>query len=601
MSPAPLRSPLVRFAFLVLLLFAATPGLRPVAQSRPQPAKPQKLDEEYTAKIKEYTQDPRISTELVDHLPASDTIPTPLKFFGRMPGTPGELTYAKDIQRYYEALDKASDRITMWTIGKTEEGRDMVLLAVADEATIKQIDKYKGMLAALTDPRKTTEAQAQQLIQTAKPIYWVTSGMHSGETGGPEMLLELPYRIAVEETPFIQAIRNNVITLITPVIEVDGREKHVDTYYFNKKRPAAEARLPLMYWGKYVAHDNNRDGMGQFLALTKNTTKTFLEWKPTVLHDLHEASTYLYASTGTGPYNEQIDPITIDEWWLLAKTEVMEMTKRGVPGVWTYGFYDGWVPNYMFFIAHSHNAIGRFYEVASYGPDLREQGGGGATSREWFRPNPPLPSIKWGPRNNTNIQQSALLIALNHVAKNKDTYLENYWIKNKRAVERGKTGPTFGWVIPAGQRRKQDAADAVNELRRQGLEVHTGDVGVQGGKRECRGRRLRHSRRPAVSHACRDVLLGAELRASQSEPVRRYRLDVPLHAQHRHQDGDRQVGARRRVDAAHGRRESDRRHRGNGPGRHRRSHDRQRADGVPLQARRREDAGGGRGLRGRRP
>ena len=494
MSRAHLRRPSFRFAFAVLLLLIVTPGLRPVAQSRSQAAKPQKQDEEYTRKIKEYTQDPRISTELVDHLPASDTIPTPLKFFGRMPGTPGELTYAKDIHRYYEALDKASDRITMWTIGKSEEGRDMVLLAVADEATIKQIDKYKGMLASLTDPRKTTEAQAQELIKTAKPIYWVTSGMHSGETGGPEMLLELPYRLAVEETPFIQAIRNNVITLITPVIEVDGREKHVDTYYFNKKRPSAETRLPLMYWGKYVAHDNNRDGMGQFLALTKNTTKTFLDWKPTILHDLHEAQIYLYASTGTGPYNEQIDPITIDEWWLLAKTEVMEMTKRNVPGVWTYGFYDGWVPNYMFFIAHSHNAIGRFYEVAAYGPDLRDQTGGGVTSREWFRPNPPLPTIKWGPRNNTNIQQSALLIALNHVAKNKDTYLENYWLKNKRAVDKGKTGPTYGWVIPAGQRRKQDAADAVNELRRQGLEVHrataafkAGGVSVEAGDYVIRG------------------------------------------------------------------------------------------------------------------
>ena len=245
-----------------------------------------------TAKIKENAQDPRISTELVDHLPASDTIPTPLKFFGRMPGTPGELTYAKDIQRYYEALDKASDRISMWTIGKTEEGRDMVLLAVAARPRSSRSTNAKGMIASLTDPRKTTEEQAQQLIRTAKPIYWVTSGMHSGETGGPEMLLELPYRIAVEETPFIQAIRNNVITLITPVIEVDGREKHVDTYYFNKKRPAAEPRLPLMYWGKCVAHDNNRDGMGQFLALTRNTTRTFLDWKPTVLHDLHEASTY---------------------------------------------------------------------------------------------------------------------------------------------------------------------------------------------------------------------------------------------------------------------------------------------------------------------
>ena len=471
MSRRLLRTSIPGFALAVVVVAFAAPG-RPAAQSTTV-AGPQKVDQEYTEKIKTYTRDPRIITELVDHLPASDTIPTPLKFFGRMPGTPDELTYAKDIYRYYEAIDKASDRIAMWKIGKTEEGRDMVLLAVADEATIRQIDEYKGMIAALTDPRKTSPEQAQQLIRTAKPIYWITSGMHSTENGGPEMLIELPYRLAVGESPFVQAIRHNVITLITPVIEVDGREKQVDTYYFNKRRADGEARLPLMYWGKYVAHDNNRDGMGQFLALTKNVTKTFLEWKPTIMHDLHEQSTYLYASTGTGPYNEQIDPITIDEWWLLAKTEVMEMTKRGVPGVWTYGFYDGWTPNYMFFIAHTHNAVGRFYEVMGYGPQNRTVSAqSNVTSREWFRPNPPLPSIEWGPRNNVNIQQSALLIALNHVAKNRELYLENYWLKNKRAVDKGKNGPTYGWVIPAAQRRKADAADAVNELRRQGLEVH---------------------------------------------------------------------------------------------------------------------------------
>ena len=490
------RGPLVRFAFVCWVLSIVGTGSTPSAQA-PQPATKQKLDADYTAKIKELVQDPRISTELVDHLPASDTVPSPLKFLNRVVGTPGELTYAKDIHRYYEALDKASDRITMWRIGKTEEGRDMVLLAVADEATIKQIDKYKGMIASLTDPRTTTEAQAQQLLKTAKPIYWITSGMHSTENGGPEMLIELPYRLAVGETPFVQQIRNNVITLITPVIEVDGREKQVDTYYFNKKRRAAgeQQALPLMYWGKYVAHDNNRDGMGQFLALTRNVTKTFVEWKPTVMHDLHEQSTYLYASTGTGPYNEQIDPITIDEWWLLAKTEVMEMTKRGVPGVWTYGFYDGWVPNYMFFIAHSHNSIGRFYEVMGYGPENRTvTAAPTTTSREWFRANPPLPSIQWGPRNNTNIQQSALLIALNHVARNKETYLENYWVKNKRAVEKGRNGPVYGWVIPATQRRKADAADAVNELRRQGLEFHkassafkAGTVDVKAGDYVVRG------------------------------------------------------------------------------------------------------------------
>ncbi|HEV8151086.1 MAG TPA: M14 family zinc carboxypeptidase [Gemmatimonadales bacterium] len=440
----------------------------PIAQGQ------QKVDEEYTRKIKEYLQDPRISTELVDHLPASSTVPTPLKFLGRIVGAPGELTYAKDIQRYFEALDQASPRVSLWKIGKSEEGRDIVLLAVADEATIRQLDRYKSMLAQLSDPRKTGEEQARALLRSAKPIYYVVSGMHSPETGGPEMLMELAYRLAVEETPFIQTIRSNVITLITPVIEVDGREKQVDTYYFNKKRGQGDARLPLMYWGKYVAHDNNRDGMGQYLQLTRTITRTFLDWKPTVLHDLHEAQTYLYASTGTGPYNEQLDPITVNEWWMLAENDVMELTKRGVPGVWTYGFYDGWVPNYMFFIAHSHNAIGRFYEVQSYGPDnYVVRPAPTTTSREWFRPNPPLPSINWGPRNNTNIQESALLFALHHVAKNKDLYLENYWVKNKRSVEKGRNGPTYAWVIPAAQRRKADAADAVNELRRQGLEVQT--------------------------------------------------------------------------------------------------------------------------------
>src|SRR5579863_2279665 len=109
----------------------------------------QKSDEEYEKLIQQYLQDPRITTELVDHMPASDKVPSPLKFLGRIPGTPGELTYAKDIERYYEALARASPRAKEWVIGKTEEGRDQIVIAIADEATIKQLDKYKDMLAQL--------------------------------------------------------------------------------------------------------------------------------------------------------------------------------------------------------------------------------------------------------------------------------------------------------------------------------------------------------------------------------------------------------------------------------------------------------------------
>src|SRR5499427_8464322 len=165
-----------------LILFgvvAALASIPAVAQSKKQAAKPvaaaaapQKMDEEYTKLIKEYLQDPRITTELVDHMPASEAVPSPLKFLGRIPGKPGELTYAKDINRYYEALAKASPRAKFWKIGTTEEGRDQVLLAIADEATIKDLDEYKDIAAKLGDPRKITDEQARELIKIGKPIYW---------------------------------------------------------------------------------------------------------------------------------------------------------------------------------------------------------------------------------------------------------------------------------------------------------------------------------------------------------------------------------------------------------------------------------------------
>src|SRR5258708_37338471 len=90
-------------------------------------------DEDYTKKIKEYLSDPRFTTELVDHLPASSKVPTPLKFLGSMPGQPGELYYNTDINRYYEELAKDSLRAKFWKLGmKSEEGRDMVVLAIGN-------------------------------------------------------------------------------------------------------------------------------------------------------------------------------------------------------------------------------------------------------------------------------------------------------------------------------------------------------------------------------------------------------------------------------------------------------------------------------------
>ncbi len=432
----------------------------------------QGVDEEYTKRIREYTADPAFLTELVDHLPASDRVPTPLKVLGYIAGAPDRLTYAKDVHRYFRELTKATPRVQVWSMGKSEEGREMILAAVSDEANLKNLDRLKEITARLADPRKTTPEQARELVAEGKPIYWLTGAMHSPETGSPEMLMELAYRLAVEDSPLVRAIRDNTIVLITPVLEVDGRERMVDLYRYRKENPD-RTPPPLVYWGHYVAHDNNRDAIGMALQLSQHIMTAALQWHPTVLHDLHESVPFLYVSTGTGPYNAWVDPIVIDEGHELAYHEIGELTRRGVPGVWTHGFYDGWAPNYMFYAANGHNTIGRFYETfGNGGADTRERTVRGQSDRAWFRPNPPLPKVKWSHRNNVNLQQSGLLVALKYVADHRATFLDNYYLKSLRSVAKATTEGPAAYVIPADEPRRAGVADLIALLRRQGVETH---------------------------------------------------------------------------------------------------------------------------------
>ncbi len=444
----------------------------------------QSPDEAYTKKIREFTTDPMFLTELVDHLPASTKVPTPEKFLGYIAGAADKLTYAKDIYRYMREVEKTSPRVKVMSIGQTEEGREMIVVFASDEANLKRLDRLKDITARLSDPRKTSDAEAGKLISEGVPFYWATGSIHSTETGSPEMLMELVYRLAAEETPFLDEIRKNMIVMVTPVIEVDGREKMVDLYRWRKANPGKPAPS-LVYWGKYVAHDNNRDGMALSLALSRNITRTFLQYHPQVVHDLHESVPFLYTSTGMGPYNAWLDPIEINEWQKMAWHEVEEMTKRGVPGIWTWGFYDGWGANYMMEVAHGHNSIGRFYETfGNGGADTRERTvQASQTSRQWFRPNPPLPKVKWSHRNNVNLQQSALLLSMNFTARNRETFLRNFWLKSKRSVAKASTEGPAAYVIDPAE-RPNEAASLIDLLKLHGVEVQrlTADAEIAGAK-----------------------------------------------------------------------------------------------------------------------
>src|ERR1700675_270258 len=459
-------------SMLPIVLISSTARADETAPAR-DPKQP--VNDAYTAKIKKYTTAPVFTSPLVDYLPASKNVPTPETVLGDISGAPGILPYAEDVYKYMRLLAKATPRVKVFSIGTTEEGREMIAVAVSSEENLKHLDENRARLAKLADPRaiKLDDAEADRLAAQATPIYYITGTIHSPETGAPTALMEVAYRLGVDEAPYIREIREGTITLITPVVEVDGRERMVDLYRWHLAHPK-DFYPPLIYWGKYVAHDNNRDAMGVTLKLTENVLNTYVGWKAQVLHDLHESVPYLYDNTaGDGPFNAWVDPILTDEWEMIGWRNVADMTKFGMPGVFTHGVFDTWSPGYLMFIAAMHNGISRLYETF---------GNGGADTlertlepedyaRTWYRQNPPLPKVLWSQRDNNNYEQTGLLTSLHYFNENKRLFLKNFYLKAKRSVTKpGAEGPA-AYVLPADDPRVGSQAELLRVLQKKAVEI----------------------------------------------------------------------------------------------------------------------------------
>ncbi|MEP6736408.1 MAG: M14 family zinc carboxypeptidase [Chryseolinea sp.] len=443
----------------------------------------QNPDETYNQKIKEYTTDKKFLPQSVLNILNDPGIPSPLKQFGQIIGAPGVMHRTDEIYGYFKKLSESSSRLKMEQIGTTEEGRAINLVTITSEANMAKLDHYKKQLALLADPRKVNPEQLTAIISDSKPVYYFNAGLHSPEMGSPEMVMELAYRLITDTTPETKQLLDNVIILINPVSEPDGRDKQTDWYYrYTKGRKEFEDGFPFSppYWGKYVFHDNNRDGLQNTQQLTKAIYKMYYEWHPTIIHDLHESIPLLYVSTGTGPYNEAIDPITIGEWQIFANHDVTTLTSQGLPGTFTWAFYDGWNPSYVFWIANNHNAIGRFYETFgnagadTFVRDLSSDSYAGdpVTSREWYRPDPATPKVVWSSRNNVNYMESGVLASLQYTSDNAKLLLKNFYQKGVNSIRKGKEEKPRAFVIPKEQRDPYMAAHLVNQLQVQGIEVH---------------------------------------------------------------------------------------------------------------------------------
>jgi hypothetical protein len=464
-----------RFAVVCVLWFAIT--LFAVAQS---PDIPEPGSSEAIAAA---TTDLHYISPWVSYIPQSQSVPSPEKFLGRIMGAPGELVGTEKAYAYARALAAASPRVRVFTIGRSEEGRDIILLAIADEAGIRDLDRLKAATSALADPRITNRVAAEKLIQNSRPIYYFNAALHSDETGSTEAMLELAYRLGVSEQPMIRHIREKLIVLINPISNPDGRDKMVDWFYRYLKGKTDRATLPRQsppYWSKYTFVDINRDAHQQTHETTKAVHRMFVEWHPTVVHDLHEGVPFMMTWNGTGPYNPNIDPITYSEFLELSFHEVETMTAMGMPGVSTWNFGEAFAHLYLDSVAMNHNSIGRGYETFGNGSAETEMRSisPSYTTMQWYQLLPVPSVVKWSARDNLNYQETGALTALDDSATHSKEMLRSFYQKGWDSWHNGLTRPPYAFLIPADQGDSERVARMVGRLMAQQIEVSRAQTAI---------------------------------------------------------------------------------------------------------------------------
>lgn len=472
----------------LLAIAALLSGVAPEARQAP-PVAPTVEDADYAAFVKQATTRPEFLSPLVDHLPKRAGVPTPKDVLGYHIGTEKKLTYWADQQKWYRALEKAlPGRVRTSVIGRTEEGREIMVVFVTSEANLKNLEQNRQNMRRIADPRGLRDAELQRLAATTRPHYHISAGLHSGETNTSEMLMELAYRLAVSEEPSIRQIRDHVIVSMIPTTDIDGRDRYVDWYYAYKIDEAYDGGENYggpPYWGKYVFHDNNRD-INYGVDTLRTYLRWYLEWVPPIWHDLHEAQTLLYTYSAQPPHNANWDPLLYNDLMFFANYEVSRMTGYGMPGVWHFGFMDAWSPGYLAIAAQNHNGMLRMYEIFNQGGANTKKARfqGPVTQRQWYRPNPvPAGEVDWSIRNSINYSETGVLTALELTSKVPAMVVENYLKKARNAIQAGATKPPHAFVIPAGQGDPTKVDRVANLLRVQAIEVHraTAEIKVKEG------------------------------------------------------------------------------------------------------------------------
>ena len=417
---------------------------------------------------------------------APSAVPSPASILGYEPGTARKLPTWKQVTNYFTALDKASPRVSVRTLGKTTLGRPFLVAFIADATTLNNLEKYRQIQRKLMDPRLRAKDELESLLATGKNVILITSSIHSTEVGGFTTPLVIADRLARADTPEARSILANTIIMLVPSQNPDGVDIVGDWYRSTLDTPAEGTSPPELYH-KYTGHDNNRDWYAFTQFETRYTVDSlYTPWDPQIVNDIHQQGSNagrIFIPPYMDPVEPNIDPVLTAGTNALGLAMGWRMTAEGKTGIASNAAYDQWSPARQYSLYHRGVRI--LTETASARlatsielPFASLGAGRGYEARNatWNFPSI-WPGGTWSYANIVSYQVSATWAMLGEAARDRRAWLESYAAIGDRAMD-----PKHPWThtetptafaIPNAQRDTQALQRMLWTLQHGQVEIRT--------------------------------------------------------------------------------------------------------------------------------
>jgi len=375
-------------------------------------------------------------------------------------------TYAQMEDVIQKIAASAPERVKIFDIGLTNEFRMQHLVAISSPENIARLDQIKADIAKLTDPRRTSAAEADRIAANTPAIAWMAYTIHGNESASFEAMMQVIYQLAASNEPATLDILKNTVVLVLTGENPDGHERFVTWYNSvatgNPDRNAIEHREPWSIYGRlsHYRFDLNRDTLAITQKETENMHAAFMEWNPQVSVDHHGQPSQFFFPPVALPINPNLpQPVTNDWNELYGRANATAFDAHN----WDYyvrDVFDAFYPGYWDTFPTMNGAIGMTYETD----------GGGFKGLNWTRDDGTIATL----RSAIAKHYVASLTTLEQTAKNRTKRLKDFYEFRAKGMRDNSSSKMKQVVIdPSGDRVK--AAELIEVLRRSRIEVNVAD------------------------------------------------------------------------------------------------------------------------------